>query len=152
MTYESEAKVYTERFTLKSMNGTNYSAWFEEYPDRDMSSHGSGGLPPANSNANPLVSSTRLVPSSSYTPLDVTPSLTQTTLEFPSTSATPSHASSQIGGPIGPFGNLPTPSAAEPSISGSRSGAMSLSRQRDSAWQKISLILWPVMVGAIMAV
>jgi hypothetical protein len=162
-TDDSKTVVNSDRFTLTHMNGRNHSQFFNEYHDHDEMSHGSGG-PPVYSNVNPAVLSTRSMPISPYAsgsnqaPTQagtLRPSATNSVLpsvtSLLDSSSSINQATPQAGGSIGPIGTLPTPTIAnEPTRN--RSGAMSLSRQRDSALKKISLLLWPVMVGALMAV
>ncbi|CAE6522562.1 unnamed protein product [Rhizoctonia solani] len=168
MTEESGSVVNTTRFTLSQMNGTNFSQLFNEQPEPNVVSHGSGGsLPASNAHTDPSASVTQATPSSYITSGQTarlgqagnSPSPTGT---YP-TSTSPSgftneadQNASQAGGPIGPLGTPPTPSLddtedSEPTPTSNRSGAVSLTRQRESAWQKVSLALWPVLVGAVMA-
>lgn len=156
-TDDSKSSATSDRFTLVNMRGTNHSQVFEEYDGYGATSHGAGGVP-ANSNPNSGVSSA--APSSyiSFSRASGSPSLTTKLLTKNSVSAsttylTDSSTTTRAGEPIGPYGILPTPSAIGRSDDGdNRSGAMSLSRQTDSTLQKVSLILWPVMVGAMMAI
>ncbi|CAE6483183.1 unnamed protein product, partial [Rhizoctonia solani] len=149
MTEESSSSINTDRFTLSQMNGTNFSRLFNEYPDPNVVSHGSGGSPHSNAHTNPGASTAQA--GNSFTPTGTRP--------VPTSSLSGNGANqsaSQTNGPIGPLGTLPTPSLddtgdSEPNSTGSQSGAVSLTRQRESAWQKISLALWPVLVGAMMA-
>ncbi|KAG8732824.1 hypothetical protein FRC11_010721 [Ceratobasidium sp. 423] len=165
----SNSVVNTDRFTLTHMNGTNFSRMFNEQPDPNVVSHGSGGFPPTMDGLTGTSASVaQATPSSSYVTSGQTARLTQAgnapsptgTRSVPANSASDStneaNQSVSQAGPIGPLGTPPTPSLddtgdSEPTSRGSQSGAVSLTRQRESAWQKISLALWPVLVGAMMA-
>ncbi|CAE7150897.1 unnamed protein product [Rhizoctonia solani] len=110
MTEKSGSVVNTAHFTLSQMNGTNFSQMFNEQPDPNVVSHGSGGSHPApNGHMNPSAPS-GAHPTSTSPPAEVSQSM------------------SRPGGPIGPFGSPPTPSLddtedSEPTSVGSRSGA-----------------------------
>ncbi|EUC64106.1 hypothetical protein RSOL_435460 [Rhizoctonia solani AG-3 Rhs1AP] len=168
MTEESGSAVNTDRFTLSQMNGTNFSQLFNEQPDPNIVSHGSGGSHPA-SNAQMGSASVAQATPSSYKTLGQTARLNQAGSSPTPTGTHPTSTSSSSGfiegnqstsnadGLVGPLGAPPTPSLddtedSEPTSKGSQSGAVSLRRQRESSWQKVSLALWPVLVGAVMAV
>ncbi|CUA66708.1 hypothetical protein RSOLAG22IIIB_00154 [Rhizoctonia solani] len=156
MTEESGSIVNTDRFSLSQMNGTNFSQLFNEQPDPNIVSHGSGG-----SGSIPLMNPSVSATPSSYITSGQTAKFGQggnspaPTGSYSASTSSPSGVS-QAGGPIGPLASPPTPSLddtedSEPTSAGKSSGAVSLTRQRESAWQKVSLMLWPVLVGAIMA-
>ncbi|KAJ1304720.1 hypothetical protein OPQ81_005858 [Rhizoctonia solani] len=169
MTEESNSIVNTDRFSLSRMNGTNFSQLFNEQPDPNVVSHGSGGSPPSsNARTNPDVSAQTTRSSSRVTlgetaritqagnaPAPTGSHLTPTSSPSGSTNGTNSHANGPIG-PIGPLGSPPTLSLDDtedsgPTPTGYQSGAVSLTRQRENVWQKVSLVLWPVLVGVMMA-
>ena len=126
------------------MNGPDFSLPSNE--TANSTSHGSGGSPPAVSS----VATTSKV--TSIGPLSGTPvTHGDPTSLVGINSATNTYA--QVTGAIGPFGTLPSPSESLMSTPQSNgSSAMSLSRQKDSVWKKISLVLGPVMIGAAMAI
>lgn len=117
------------------MNGLDFTLM------SNSTSHGSGGSPPVDG------------------PVKVTPSgfvsATPTTHGSPTSSAGINGATSTYAAVtelFGPFGDLPSPSGSPVPIPQSNgSSAMSLTRQKDSIWKKISLVLGPVMIGAVMA-
>ncbi|CAE6416788.1 unnamed protein product [Rhizoctonia solani] len=165
-TEETNATVNTNRFSLSRMNGTNLSRLFNEQPDLNIVSHGSGGSAPDRTNHS--VSSVDTQPNSGHASEQATRVTHFSNLPTPTgTYSLPTNSlshftdgnnqsTSQTSGPIGPLGTPPTLTLgdtedSQPTSTESQSGAISLTRQRDSAWQKISLALWPVLVGAVMA-
>ncbi|KAH7339753.1 hypothetical protein B0J17DRAFT_716754 [Rhizoctonia solani] len=149
MTEETSSIVNTNRFTLSQMNGTNFSRLFNEHPDPNVVSHGSGGSPLSNAHTNPSASTAQA--GNSLAPAGARPTPTSSL-----SGNEDNQGASQTNGPIRPLGTSPSPSLddtedSEPKSAGNQSGAVSLTRQRESAWQKVSLVLWPVLVGAMMA-
>ncbi|ELU42670.1 hypothetical protein AG1IA_03289 [Rhizoctonia solani AG-1 IA] len=165
-TEETSSVVNTNHFTLSDMNGTNFSQLFNEQPDPNVASHGSGGS--GSDHTNQSISSTLTTANLGHSSEKAT-GFTRNGNAPTSTGVYPLPTSSmagftngndqgvsQTGGPIGPLGAPPMPTVGDTDDSqqistDSQSGAISLTRQRDSAWRKLSLALWPVLVGAMMA-
>ncbi|KAF8608933.1 hypothetical protein BDV93DRAFT_213284 [Ceratobasidium sp. AG-I] len=142
-TNNGKGVAYSERFTLTDMDGPDFSLMSNG--TGNSTSHGSGGSPPV---ASPVTTASSVTP---IGPLSATPvTHGNPTSLIGINGATSTHV--QVTGAIGPFGTLPSPS--EPPMStpqSNGSSTMSLIRQKDSVWKKISLVLGPVMIGAVMA-
>lgn len=162
-TNDGKGIAYSEHFMLTDMNGPNFSSMSN---GTESSSHGAGGSPPVVSSA---TTASQVIPfgnrkpeatgsASHLTPIGA-PSATPVAYGNPAplvgtnvgiNGATSTYA--EATGAIGPFGTLPSPSESPVSTTQSNgSSAMSLTRQKDSVWKKISLVLGPVMIGAVMA-
>jgi hypothetical protein len=149
------------------MNGTNYNQLFNEQPDLSTVSHGSGGSTPDGTNHSAWSTHATLSSgpvSEQVTRVTQTGSLSAPTSTYLSPTNSPSgfidgsnQSASQTSGPIGPLGTPPNPTLgdtedSQPISTDSQSSAAGLTRQRDSPWQKVCLALWPVLVGAMMAI
>lgn len=146
------------------MNGPDFS--LTPNGTGSSTSHGSGGSPPA---VSPATTASKVIPfgnerpqatgsTSNLTPIGVpfaTPAAHGNPMPLVGTNVGINGATStfaQVTGAVGPFGTLPSPSESPVSTNQSNgSNAFSLTRQKDSLWKKISLILGPVMIGAVMA-
>ncbi|KAG9074624.1 hypothetical protein FS749_013792 [Ceratobasidium sp. UAMH 11750] len=126
---------YSDRFTLANMDGPDFSL--------NTTSHGAGGA--VASQARFSTSSWRPNSTPIFTPAGRPTSIRGT----PTLSINGAPGNYPQGDePMDP--STPTETAT-PDIQSNGSSALSLTRQRDSAWKKISLLLWPLMVGAVMA-
>ncbi|KAG8706928.1 hypothetical protein FRC09_002120 [Ceratobasidium sp. 395] len=126
---------YSDRFTLTNMDGPDLSL--------NTTSHGAGGAPPVASQPHPT--------SFSYKPAPVfTPTRTSTL----GVNGSPDYYP-QGDEPVGQYPTVPPPSSptetARVDAQSNGSSALSLTRQGESAWKKISIVLWPILVGAVMA-
>ncbi|KAG9125196.1 hypothetical protein FRC07_008594 [Ceratobasidium sp. 392] len=134
---DQKGLVYSDRFTLTDMDGPDFSL--------NATSHGSGGPPP--------VASQVYATSTAYKPVSGFTAAGTSTLDV--SSAPYYHP--QGDEPIEQYPTFPYPPPSAPTetakadIQSNGSSALSLARQRDSAWKKISILLWPVLVGAVMA-
>ncbi|KAG9103471.1 hypothetical protein FRC06_010579 [Ceratobasidium sp. 370] len=135
---DQKGLAYSDRFTLANMGGPDFSL--------NATSHGSGGASPgasrvqASAGASHRGTTPIFTPAGSPTPVRGAPTL--------SVNSAPGNYP-QGDEPMDPPGS-PTETAT-PDIQSNGSSALSLARQKDSAWKKILLVLWPVMVGAVMA-
>ncbi|QRV93834.1 hypothetical protein RhiJN_21852 [Ceratobasidium sp. AG-Ba] len=143
-TSSQQSTAYSERFTLTNMDGPDLSA--------AVVSHGSGGVAPG---ASRLQVSGRLSVPTTASGFVVSSSTTHKMSISSTSSASTTRPS--VDQPVGPFVTLPSPThlsptqTTPPEVKSNGANTMSLARQQDSTWKKVSILLWPVLVGAIMA-
>ncbi|KAF8739889.1 Fusaric acid resistance protein family, partial [Rhizoctonia solani] len=122
-TEETSSVVNTNHFTLSDMNGTNFSQLFNEQPDPNVASHGSGGS--GSDHTNQSISSTLTTANLGHSSEKAT-GFTQNGNAPTSTGVYPLPTSSmagftngndqgvsQTGGPIGPLGAPPMPTVGD---------------------------------------
>ncbi|CAE6428559.1 unnamed protein product [Rhizoctonia solani] len=122
-TEETSSVVNTNHFTLSDMNGTNFSQLFNEQPDPNVASHGSGGS--GSDHTNQSISSTLTTANLGHSSEKAT-GFTRNGTAPTSTGVYPLPTSSmagftngndqgvsQTGGPIGPLGAPPMPTVGD---------------------------------------
>ncbi|KAG8745200.1 hypothetical protein FRC10_008512 [Ceratobasidium sp. 414] len=140
---DQKGLAYSDRFTLANMDGPEFSL--------NATSHGSGGAPPIASQAQASAGASHYRPNS--TPISTPVGSPTPVRGAPTLSVNGAPGNYPQGDePVDPSDPLNSPTeTATPDIQSNGSSALSLTRQRDSAWKKSLLVLWPVMVGAMMA-